>query len=331
MHHHATASSSTLSQEHSVRSPLSPIPRYNPLPPALRYCPGIMLSPCCQASVSSQHTYEQLPVTHNNSMPVLASNSAGSNHVERPRHIHPASDDIRPVKKTKHDSISSGTRGQPVARNYNDLGKAVLSMAQLRYEAYVCAHWLYLSVNQQIQWAKDSWARVCRDKGADGDLTENVVKLVCILTTLCYLLLSLCSLLLTRHIFEDQCGMLLDHLSRYILVYSLQTRTNHILHKTITVMSNIFWTIAAFVVRYAYLDHSLWILTSAGQNPDIKEGEFEHPIIQDVLNNLLFKNWRSHGVVHRQKFTSKLPLVTFTLILTAVCTNYIYICCIEWL
>jgi hypothetical protein len=118
--------------------------------------------------------------------------------------------------------------------------------------------------------------------------------------------------------------MLLGPLSRCILACSLQARANHILCKTIAIALKVFWTIAIFAARYAYLDPSLWILTLAGQNPDAEEGDFEHPIIQDILNSLLFKNRRSHGMIYRQAFTSKLPLVTIALILTAVCTNYIY-------
>jgi predicted membrane protein len=126
--------------------------------------------------------------------------------------------------------------------------------------------------------------------------------------------------------------MLLGPSSRCILACGLQARTNRVLHKTIAIALKVFWTIVDFAARYAYLDRSLRILTLAGQDPDTKEGNFEHPIIQDVLNSSLFKNRRSHGVIYRQAFTSKLPLVTIALILTAVCTKYIYIyifCIIE--
>jgi hypothetical protein len=51
---------------------------------------------------------------------------------------------------------------------------------------------------------------------------------------------------------------------------------------------------------------------------DAEEGDFKHPITQDILNTSLFKNCHSHGVVNHQLFMSKLLLVTLVLILTAV-------------
>jgi hypothetical protein len=131
---------------------------------------------------------------HTNTTPGLASHLAGLNQVERPCHVHPASDDICPVKRAKHEKMSTDTQGWPVAHDYNNLGKAVLSMVQMRYKTYICANWPYLSADQQIEWAKDAWARSCHDKGVDGNLTDNIVKLVCIPTTMSYLLLTLCQL-----------------------------------------------------------------------------------------------------------------------------------------
>jgi hypothetical protein len=82
------------------------------------------------------------------------------------------------MKKARREEKSSGTRGRPVARDFDELGKAVLSTAQLRYEAYVCTQWPYPSVDQQIDWAREAWASACRNRDAYGELTDKIVKLV---------------------------------------------------------------------------------------------------------------------------------------------------------
>ncbi|EIN11499.1 hypothetical protein PUNSTDRAFT_131664 [Punctularia strigosozonata HHB-11173 SS5] len=144
----------------------------------------------------------------------------------------------------------------------------------------------YPSADQQVQWAKRAWSHACRQKGVEGDLTEDLVKLI------------------TNRGSHIR-GSIRDAARPHVKgQYGLRppSKTN----PTITRLNR---------DRVELLKDNARFYC---ENPEAEEGEFEHPVIQDVLNSTLFKDRLSPGVIHQQYFTPELPLTTLALILTAI-------------